>query len=225
MEIIMPTSNISQITDIMELIYFTNPRSILDIGVGFGKYGFLSREFLELMDGRKKYNDWKVNIVGIEAFKDYLTQVHDFIYDKIYLGNVIDILPTINNKFDMILLIDVLEHFDFRDGIKILNICKEKSDYMIVSTPKDIGIQQDSFNNTFEIHKFQWNKSHFAIFKEKIFIPNYDSIICYIGDNVNDIRGHLMKYKIKKYLPWLKKSYDMFNNKFIKSFKNEKSKI
>jgi len=32
----------------MELITLTNPQCILDVDAGFGKYGFLSREYLEL---------------------------------------------------------------------------------------------------------------------------------------------------------------------------------
>ncbi|MBA7677027.1 hypothetical protein ES703_85275 [subsurface metagenome] len=39
----MPTSYYSQLNEIMELIVLTDPKSILDVGVGFGKYGFLSR--------------------------------------------------------------------------------------------------------------------------------------------------------------------------------------
>jgi len=75
----MPTSHLYQVIDIMELILFTSPESILDVGVGFGKYGFLSREYLELWDGRGKYCDWKIRIDGIEAYKDYITPVHRFI--------------------------------------------------------------------------------------------------------------------------------------------------
>ncbi len=65
----MPTSNPYQINEILEAINITRPRSILDIRVGFGKYGVLAREYLELYDGREKYGDWKRRIDGIEAFE------------------------------------------------------------------------------------------------------------------------------------------------------------
>ena len=89
----MPSSIPQQLNDIVELIIDTNPKSILDVGVGFGKYGFLSREYLELWDGRGQYKDWRRRIDGIEAFKEYLTPIHDFVYNHVYVGNVLDILP------------------------------------------------------------------------------------------------------------------------------------
>ena len=75
----MPTSHFYQLNEIVELVTLTNPKSVLDIGIGFGKYGFLLREYLELRDGRNKYNDWKRRIDGIEVFEEYLTPVHHFI--------------------------------------------------------------------------------------------------------------------------------------------------
>ncbi len=43
----MPTSHLYQISDILEIISLIRPRSVLDVGVGFGKYGLLAREYLE----------------------------------------------------------------------------------------------------------------------------------------------------------------------------------
>ena len=57
---------------------FTQPDSILDVGMGFGKYGFLSRKYLELFDGREKLNDWKRIIDSIEIFGNYVTPLNKF---------------------------------------------------------------------------------------------------------------------------------------------------
>ena len=46
----MPTSLYTQITKILDAIVHTNPQSVLAIGTGFGKYGLLCREYLELWD-------------------------------------------------------------------------------------------------------------------------------------------------------------------------------
>ena len=183
----MPTSDFSQLNDIVKLIVLTNPKTILDIGVGFGKYGFLSREYLELWDGRDKYNDWKRQIDGIEVFKKYLTPVHDFIYDHVYIGNAVDILPTLETKYDLILLIDILEHFDYKDGMKLLEECTRRGRNIVIATPKDIGSQKDSFGNPFEIHKFQWRRKHFDKFANRFFLPHSISLICYIGDDASRV--------------------------------------
>ena len=39
----------------MDIIIALKPFSVLDIGSGFGKYGVLCREYLELWDGRQEY--------------------------------------------------------------------------------------------------------------------------------------------------------------------------
>ena len=72
----MPTSQLNQLPQIIELILFTNPEKMLDVGVGFGKYGFLSREYLELWDDKRRYSNWTnrynwtKRIDGIEVFKE-----------------------------------------------------------------------------------------------------------------------------------------------------------
>ncbi|HII30270.1 TPA: glycosyltransferase family 1 protein, partial [Candidatus Woesearchaeota archaeon] len=83
----MPSSSHYQISKIMNLVVKLNPSSILDVGVGFGKYGVLCREYLELGDGREEYDKFLRRIDGIEAFKNYITPLHRFIYDHIYIGD------------------------------------------------------------------------------------------------------------------------------------------
>lgn len=55
----------------MDLVTIMDPRSVLDIGTGFGKYGILCREYLELWDGRQQYSDFKRRIDGVEAYSPY----------------------------------------------------------------------------------------------------------------------------------------------------------
>ena len=203
----MPSSPIYQIEEVTELIILTKPESILDVGVGFGKYGFLAREYLELWDEREEYNNWQKKIDGIDAFKKYITPVHNFIYDNIYIGNALDILPTLKEKYDLILLIDILEHFDYEDGMKLLEKCKKCARNIIISTPKDIGIQNSIFGNPFEIHKFQWKKKHFKIFKNKFFIPNYYALICYIGEDAKKVKKYSIRSKVKDYFPFIRIPY------------------
>ena len=181
----------------MELIVNCDPKSVLDVGVGFGKYGFLSREYLELWDGRSDYKNWKRQIDGIEVFSDYLTPVHNYIYDHIYQGNAFDVLPNLEKKYDLILLIDVLEHFEQQQGYEILLECIKHGKNMIISTPKNIGNQKDAFGNVFETHRFQWKKENFEKFDKKFFLPNKLSLIYFIGDDALIVKSKI-KSKLKK---------------------------
>jgi len=182
----MPTSQHQQINEIMSFINWTKPEKLLDIGVGFGKYGFLSRECLELWttDNHYSNNKWTTEIDGIEVFEKYITPVHKYIYNHIYIGNAIDILPTLEKRYDLILLIDVLEHFDYNQGMLILEQCEIIGTNMIISVPTDIGSQEDCFDNPYERHKFQWTKNHFNSYNSKFIIPNVGgSMIIYLGKN------------------------------------------
>jgi hypothetical protein len=214
----MPTSHYFQLNEIVRLIVLTNPKKILDVGVGFGKYGFLSREYLELSDGQEKYNKWKRRIDGIEVFKGYITPIHELIYNHIYIGNAINILPTLKTKYDLILLVDVLEHFNYKEGVKLLEECKKRGKNIIISTPKKIGSQKKTFGNPFETHKFQWQAKHFEKFVSKFFIPNDYSLICFIGEDAFRVKkvfkNSQIKAKIKKIFPFLQPPYQILK-KFL----------
>ena len=176
----MPSSHISQISTIMELVLGTRPRSVLDIGIGFGKYGFLCREYLELWDGRNQYNDWQHRIDGIEAFEKYVTPLQETIYDNIYIGNALDVVPSLDYMYDLVLVIDVIEHFSLEDGQKLLQQCSRIGRGCLISTPVDASPQEDAFGNSFERHLSQWTREHFDPFSNKAFIPNDKSLLCYI---------------------------------------------
>ena len=199
----MPSSNHNQISKIMDLVTALNPQSVLDIGVGFGKYGVLCREYLELWDGREDYKKFLRKIDGIEAFTEYLTPLHEFIYNKIYIGNALDVLGQLDGGYDLVLLIDVLEHFDKKDGEILIKKILSRSKGMIISIPKDIGVQEDVFCNPYEQHKASWTKKELSRFGEIYSIYDTLSHIVYIGrrDEIKNIKKkHPLKIKIKEVL-------------------------
>ena len=59
----MPTSHSGQINTIVDLIISINPKKILDVGIGHGKYGFLTREYLDVGDSTKPYLTRNVTIL------------------------------------------------------------------------------------------------------------------------------------------------------------------
>lgn len=196
----MPTSHSGQINEIVEIIVNANPMSVLDIGVGFGKYGFLSREYLELSDGRNEYNNWQRRIDGIEGYADYIGDLQRKIYSNIYIGNALDILPKAEIKYDLILLVDVFEHFTYDEGVKLLANCLKHGKNVIVSTPKLMSEQGDVFDNPLETHKFQWEKKHFDIYPNKYYCKNLYSHIFFIGDNASEVEK---KIRISRSKLWI----------------------
>ncbi|RMD60854.1 MAG: class I SAM-dependent methyltransferase [Alphaproteobacteria bacterium] len=196
----MPTSHPRQVNEIVELIRRLDPQRILDVGCGFGKFGFLAREYLDVWGGEHAYGAWTRTIDAIEGFSRYLTPVHDFVYDRVLVGNACDILPQLDARYDLVLLIDILEHFERADGLAILRRCVELSANTIVSTPKDIGDQEDVFENELEAHRSQWRYRDFDEFPNRGFLANRDSIICCYGEDarraVRKARWRLMRHAV-----------------------------
>jgi len=132
-----------------------NPMSVLDIGIGFGKFGFLAREYTDVRLGR--YFNWKTRIDGIEIFEKYITRLQKEIYDHIYIGNTIDVLPTLG-RYDMIICSDVLEHFSEQDGTGLLDLIKDRCKFAMIATPVTVLHQEALYNNEHERHISAWSK-------------------------------------------------------------------
>ena len=184
----MPTSQWLQISTLVELIVHTDPKKVLDIGIGFGKYGYLCREYLELWDRRQVYDDWQRQIDGIEAFEKYVTPAHTFVYNTIHIGNASEILPKLESTYDLILVIDVLEHFTREDGSAILEQCLERSRNVIISVPNWLSDQGAHFENEYETHRFLWEKQHFKDFPNKFILPDEGgSMVVFLGADADSV--------------------------------------
>ncbi len=152
----MPTSQHYQVSKILDLLVQLNPQSILDIGTGFGKYGLLSREYLELWSPEEKYGTFQRIVDGIEIFEGYLTPVHKYVYNKVYIGNASNVVKTLTTRYELTLLIDVLEHFEKDAGACLIQDIFKISKNLIISVPKDLGDQGTTFENEYEKHLTQW---------------------------------------------------------------------
>ena len=170
-----------------------NPDSILDIGCGFGKYGVLSREYLELWDGSKDYCNFTKRIDAVEAFSSYITPLHKFIYNNIYEKNIIEVIGKLDYSYDVVLLIDVLEHFDKGQGMKLLKTLVSQNKGIIISTPKKFANQSNCFGNEYERHRSYWNKKELASFGDNYFAKDKMSLICYVGKDAKNLQNSLNK--------------------------------
>lgn len=208
----MPTSHHRQISTIVEAIIFLNPQSVLDIGVGFGKYGVLCREYLELWDGREDYHTFTRQIDGIEAFEDYLTPVHHHIYDHIFIGKAQQIVKTLKTSYDLVLVIDVLEHLTRTEGTTIIKTLLSKHAGVLISTPKKMESQDDVFQNEYEIHRTQWTRRDLCAFGPSVLFSDQESHLIYLGTR-RSVISLLMKQRFEKlkrlgrHIPWARAIY------------------
>jgi len=153
----MSTSNWQNISYNINLVKFINPQKILDVGVGFGRWGILFREFLEVWGDNNYKGKWKRIIDGIEIFPDYILPYHSYFYDNIIIGNALEHLSIMKQQYDLINLGDVVEHFEKNEGYELIDLCLKKSRYTLINIPIGKNWEQDEVNmNEFEKHRSQW---------------------------------------------------------------------
>jgi hypothetical protein len=179
----VPTSNPYAISKIMHIVMTIDPYSVLDIGAGFGKYGLLCREYLELWDGRGRYSEFLRRIDAVEVFRNYITAVHRFVYNNIYVHDVSTLMDDLRYYYDLVLLIGTLEHFYKIEGELLLKKILSNNEGLIVCTPKKVRPQGRCFNNIYETHRSQWTEAELTSVGNSFFMYDRRSIIAYIGAN------------------------------------------
>ena len=131
----MATAHFHQITPMMRYVEMLRPGSILDIGAGIGKWGFLCRDRLEYLEGRYEKSSWQTKIYGIEIYEGYRNPIWDYHYDGFWVGDVLDVLDE-TPDVELVLMADVLEHLPKEKGRELLARLEEKGSYILISTPR-----------------------------------------------------------------------------------------
>jgi hypothetical protein len=134
------------------------PTRVLDIGPGYGKWGFLVREALDFMPGRLDPEKWQVTIDGVDAFP-YASPILDWVYDRVITGSALDLVDELRG-YDLVILGDVIEHFEKRDGFRLLRALLTHNKNVLISTPLDF-FEQEIADNPYEQHLSCWGEADF----------------------------------------------------------------
>lgn len=162
----MPTSAFEQIPDVVKAVAAYQPHSILDVGIGCGKYALLLREYME---GSTRPPSLALNpatrelrIDGVEVFEDYVTDVQHLLYDRIMIGDIVDLAPALE-AYDVIMLIDVIEHIPRPLAIGVIDqLLGRARRGIVLATPYKPCPQGALFGNPRETHVDLWSKRDFA---------------------------------------------------------------
>lgn len=169
----MPTSPYIHIQTFVEYLLEIKPESILDIGLGNGKLGFIARDLLDVMIGERYRGDqWRIRIDGIEIFPDYVQRLQKEIYDHIYIGDAFQIVPQLDT-YDLIVMGDVLEHFEKPKAWEFLDRCAAGTDkHLILNLPLGPEWEQpEIYGNPYEKHRsfWAWEELEPFVWKYKFF--------------------------------------------------------
>ncbi len=153
------TGNYQNTSDAIAWLRTIDPRSVLDVGCGFGRWGFLCREFLDIWNGRRTREEWAVRLVGVDAYAGNLKQHHHYIYDELHAEPVERYLARREETFDLIILGDVLEHLPKVQGMEVLAEAVKRAHYVLLVLPLgESWDQEDEYGNPYERHLAVWHE-------------------------------------------------------------------
>lgn len=153
----MPTSHYKQIPTIVETAIALKPRSVLEVGIGCGKYGALLREYLTVWD--HYFEPWgsvQLRIDGIEIHELYASSPAWACYDHVLIGDARELVPTLTTRYDLALMVDVLEHFEPAAGVELLEALLNAADAVLVGLPATFVPTVEVWHNPHEIHRAGW---------------------------------------------------------------------
>ena len=137
-------------------------KSMLDIGVGYGKYGFLAREYAGGFYPRAD-KEKPLRVDGIERYEPYIQAIHKLVYDNVYIGNASEVIKSLG-IYDLILCIDMLEHLPKDQGLSLLKDMKLHGKSSLVITPRNPKPQDAYYENVYEKHISNWNANELSPF-------------------------------------------------------------
>jgi len=142
-----------------------DPKSILDVGAGTGRYGLMFRELMDIRHGRYHKPMWVTQINACEAFTSYITPVHYFVYDQVFIQDFTELLNEMKD-YDLIFMGAIIEHFEKDTGKQVLKRALKKCRHLIISTPSFEMEQPAVFGNPLEEHKGFWTEEDFKPYED-----------------------------------------------------------
>lgn len=195
----MPIGSYALTYNIAHEIWKRKPASVLDLGIGFGMQGALVRQYVD-----QGIQPFKTTLIGVEGFPKYNNPAWG-LYDCVFERDIISFIDEydecltngddISQKreigtyvipampFDMIIMTDVIEHFEKEEGYQIAkDIMKllNPGGTVLIGTPGIFQEQGPAYGNEFERHRSAWSAFDFP--------PGYEII----QDGSPDRDGHQM---------------------------------
>jgi hypothetical protein len=163
----VPSSFPDALSPVATWVQALRPATVLDVGIGFGKYGLLFREYLDVSPRSERGERYDapsttVRIDGVEAYEPYVGPLQRAIYDHIFVGDALTVLPSLG-PYDLVFAADVLEHFTRDDGERFLATAAAKAALGVLVVTPALDLEQDDvFGNPFERHRSFWTPADFA---------------------------------------------------------------
>lgn len=167
------------------------PKTVLDIGVGWGTFGVICREKTDAVNGRWRPKEWQTLIIGVEVWEEYTRLPHvKQIYNQVYPINVVDFVRNYDkllgdgplpDTWDLIHAGDVIEHVVKDEGREVMEWMVGHCKNLILQVPLgDAWAEHDpKWENSWEAHKAAWYLHDFSGWYDAINIPTHSgAVLC-----------------------------------------------
>jgi len=156
----------SQIPTILHLVGSLGPKKVLDIGKGFGKYGFLIHEYIgidqkaRIDPSLRLWEQSRITIDAVEIDEDLLLPHLDHIYRKVYTGSILDTYKAFE-EYDLVLMVDIIEHLPKQEALEVVKFFMSRKISLIIATPRDF-FEQHLYESEYENHVSHWTAADFS---------------------------------------------------------------
>jgi hypothetical protein len=167
-----PYNDTVLVLDFLGKLIYQKPASVLDVGSGFGRWGFLCRCHLGYGLSLTTYPDQQLRIDAVEAFPSNVTPHYACIYDHTYVGDAVNLVPTLGD-YDVIICSHMIEHLEKAEGARLIEFMLKKARVaLILALPFGDRPQGAEYGNEFERHRSVWSKRDFM--SREVFVQVYD---------------------------------------------------
>lgn len=161
----MASSWYAQIPTILTLFRELKPRSVLDVGKGLGKYGFLLHEYYGLDDmavqdpTRIVAQQSRLVIDCVESEPNFLWPHIPHFYRTVYQGRVEKLLHELP-EYQIVFMCDVIEHIEKFAARRTVEYFLATGAIVVISSPANF-FHQDNWGSKDEQHLSYWTPNDF----------------------------------------------------------------
>lgn len=150
----MPWSDYGHVPVVLHEVHCLAPKTVLELGIGFGKWGVLLREVLDARYGRCERDSWKAIIYGVDVHFKYANPCWD-VYSDTWVGDFTKYWEyTPRRVYDLVMMMDSLEHLTPEVGRPFLEALVQNNKHVIIAVPNGEMPQGEVYGNPYEAHRW-----------------------------------------------------------------------
>jgi hypothetical protein len=152
----MPQSEHWAVPWVVEIAGHLHPKSVFDFGVGMGQFGLQLRQTIDIGEGRLRPEQWQLHLEGVDIFEDYRNPIWSYYYNHVHVGDGLEYLRQSDRRWDLILMCDVIEHFERDRALEAIDVLRSHARSVIITTPHGVFPQGCVHGNEAERHLSEW---------------------------------------------------------------------